>query len=679
MSAGNYDAAEGAEQIMNEPATSLDHMGEFMENIFNNRMLEPDSFTPRDFLNFGIDGNMDFNNDYLFLASPELSQPHPPTPSNETGKHSRSASTQAGVDAFKNSLWCWAPSGEAFRGVDSLQTPASVGNDQDSTENSFFPLALEVDQATRDRIMIMLSDGFHRCVANTPSLAKFPSAKVLTELLRLAFIYDSNGLDSWIRLDMTSAELPTTLRTVALIATGACQSHLPSVQKFGIAILEALRITMYGAYDADNSLSRNLIMLQSQALSLRTGLWSGQSRNIEIAESFVQIPITMLRRAGKFRGTKSSGESSSNHIHERWTEWRKAEAYRRLVLEFYAIDAQMSMSLLINPLISGVEMQSPLPSSPTLWTAGTAEEWITAGGGSMEMPSLADCINDILNFTEVRHSVDWIPSALAILYGYWNLIAQYRQSVALSNGNTVGQSPLTNSLMLTSRKQELMDVLRRFRTHVIDQAEGVPNQQICLTVELLTMYLHVSMEELQNLAGKEGMDESRKVYPRLQQWVQNQESKVSVWSAGQVLRFAKGIRPGMLRDFIAIAVYHASLTLFCYGVIQRAGKDFEQSGSPVLGECFALDGSGSNRSERFLSFGQGSPYVSANAIEGHFDATAGDALLTDPQAIMRVCLQILERNFEVQGETRAVKQPPLVANLSQLMRDLMGGADFVFR
>jgi hypothetical protein len=46
---------------------------------------------------------------------------------------------------------------------------------------------------------------------------------------------------------------------------------------------------------------------------------------------------------------------------------------------------------------------------------------------------------------------------------------------------------------------------------------------------------------------------------------------------------------------------------------------------------------------------------------------------------MRVCLRMLERNFDVEGESQGPRLPPLLANLDILMKDLSRAADFVFR
>jgi hypothetical protein len=696
VDAGPVQPHSSSEQLVD----NFDSLGDFFESILlpeggNHRPSanHVGTFTPRDFLYFGHDQDSDpLNLDCLFLQ-PHHYEPEAFAASDlDNSDAVGSTSAHARSDAFKNSLWCWAPrrQEQPFSGLDSLQTPESVACHEEDLLIQPLASSVEVDQKTRDMLLIMLSDAFQRSDIQTPSLSAFPSAKILTDLLRLSFVQDTLGPESWVRLDIGGAERPRTVLIAALVANGASRSHLPTIHRFGFALQEAMRIKMYSLYDSDNSLGRDLCMLQSQILNLHTGLWSGQSRLIEIAESFLQVPVTMLRRAGKFRFAQYSSAvvdstDTADQVSDKWIRWKSDEAYKRLVYQLFAQDCHTSIALLVNPSISAAELHLPLPLSGKLWAATTAQEWQSIlQMYTTQIPSLADCINDITNFTHARDRVDFIPSALSILHGYWGLIWSFRQLVSINNSSTVDGAAIS-PLMIVARKHELLEVLNRFRAHVISYAERSVQHTLDLIVDLLTMYLHVSMEELQVFAGKEGIEDSRRVFPRLRRWVLEQDSKQSVWSAGQVLRHAKRYAPGTLRNFAAIAVYHASLTLWSYGVIYRtslSSDNFDRSSIEAT-TCFPVDGPASEHSQRFLMFGQGSPSISVNprlSVEETIDtSSAGVALLTDPQATMRICLRILEHNFEVQDEQGVVKEPPLVFNLCQLMRDLNKAADFVFR
>ena len=692
-----------SQPMLDASFSNNESLGEFFENILlpdieNHRQPNPHtgSFTPRDFLNFGNDLIFDLEDaDYLFINSLQNDLPEVASHKIDGDIANSPASAVAGAEAFKRSLWCWnpRPHHEAFTGVDALATPESVTGPDEQIPIAPLVCSAVVDQSTRDRLMIMLSHAFQHfqhSATKTPSLSSFPSPKILTELLQLSFVQQILGLDSWIFLDADNSEVPQTILTAALIANGASQSPLPAVHKFGFALQEALRIEMYSLYDSDNSLARDLSMLETQVLGLHMGLWSGQSRKMEIAESFLQPPVTMLRRAGRFRAgcyplVVVEAADTGGELKAKWMRWKREEAYKRLVFHLFLLDAQASMALLVNPLISEAEMQLPLPVSRKLWSAQTAGEWKAGFPISPSTaPSLADCIHDILNLTSAGDSVDFVLSILAVLHGYWGLIWGFRQLVSLYNSHAIGETT-TNRLMITSRQHELSQMLKRFRRNVIGRVEGESRHMIILILELLTMYLHVSMEELQLFAGKEGAEDSRRVFPRLRLWAQEHDSKQSVWSAGQVLKSAKLFAPGSLRNFCAIAVYHASLTLWSYGVVHRAftTSDGQDLSAFDVFEPFALDGEESERSKRFLLLGQGAPFISSvleYSINSSITAIPADsAPLTSPTAVMRVCLQVLENNFKVESDNHDANLPPLVANLGILMKDLSTAADFVFR
>lgn len=84
------------------------------------------------------------------------------------------------------------------------------------------------------------------------------------------------------------------------------------------------------------------------------------------------------------------------------------------------------------------------------------------------------------------------------------------------------------------------------------------------------MNLHVSIDDLQQFAGREGEEQAKKIYPTLQQWVEGQDARQTLWHAGQVLREAMLFPRNHSKDFYAVTVHHACLTLWAYGVVMGA-------------------------------------------------------------------------------------------------------------
>ena len=65
-------------------------------------------------------------------------------------------------------------------------------------------------------------------------------------------------------------------------------SAVPVVRALGFAIQESARMAIPKVFEADNSTTRDLQILQAYALQLNIGLWSGDRRKMEMAESFAQ-------------------------------------------------------------------------------------------------------------------------------------------------------------------------------------------------------------------------------------------------------------------------------------------------------------------------------------------------------------------------------------------------------
>ena len=80
------------------------------------------------------------------------------------------------------------------------------------------------------------------------------------------------------------------------------------------------------------------------------------------------------------------------------------------------------------------------------------------------------------------------------------------------------------------------------------------------------MKLHVSLNDIQLFSGRAGEEEARRVYPQIRAWTEESESRTAVWHAGQLFRTARSFEKTRLRDFYAVAVHHAALTLWVYGL-----------------------------------------------------------------------------------------------------------------
>lgn len=327
------------------------------------------------------------------------------------------------------------------------------------------------------------------------------------------------------------------------------------------------------------------------------------------------------------------------------------------------------MTTLTNPCLSYSELTLPLPEARELWFANTAQEWKARYlerniGHTKRPPSVGDLFHDVHLLTANHQRLDVQFSISIFLHGFWALILEYRQLSSVhksrSYANSLGGNP---NMLLSSRHQELVKDLQSF--HLIAAGWQDMSAREHLLLNLLMMNLHVSLDDLQLFLGKEGEDQARRIYPILQQWVMSSEARSAAWCASQVLRYARFFPPGHLKDFYAVAVHHASITLWTYGVVTRANRR-QYVSSQFGAEPIYLDSADSIAIQRFIGFEQGRPLIKGPVVRG----VAAEASLHDPRACMDISQDILRVNFTQAQESL----PPIVENLIQLIKQLGNAA-----
>ena len=284
---------------------------------------DPTVWTPRDVLNFGVD-TLNFSENFDFclpivpvpgqLANYQVEKPNLATyptgdlqgPASGTRTPDVRNSINLGTQAFKKSLWQWTPAQQDHGYAEQLNLSLPYQN-IDSPE---IRLAADVhlvdqrlEQSSRDKILAMILSTcepqmFSRVVSS------FPSAELLDNIMHQFFSYQLSQTNSWIHLPTfrPNEQMPELI--AAIVAAGAVLSTVPVVRKLGFAIQEAVRLAIPKIFENDNRTTRDLQTLQAYALQLNIGLWSGDRRKMEMAESHALPLITMLRRAGQFRRTK---------------------------------------------------------------------------------------------------------------------------------------------------------------------------------------------------------------------------------------------------------------------------------------------------------------------------------------------------------------------------------------
>ncbi|KXS94312.1 hypothetical protein AC578_10819 [Pseudocercospora eumusae] len=632
-------------------------------------------WTPRELFDFGVDTNMDLNDmDLTFLDAYNNANPFDlrtpsigfPTAGSDVVQSYTAASSEPPIDRHalpKASVWRFRPvsknSGSAEQANLSLPTPTSLDIERRVTTE---PLS----QISRDRILAMI---LSTCKPNSipRAVACFPSLSLLDSLFQFSLTSPGSHAKHWIHAPTLLAGVARPEVLAAIVAAGAVLTPDASIRKVGYAIQEAIRSAVSVQIEDDNTLMRDLTIMQASLLQLKIGLWSGDSRKMELAEGFQQVLVTMARRGGIFRrGTYvrivPEAEDEAEALEDKWRTWVKQESRKRFALHLFRHDLEASVSLLSSPLISYAELYLPLPESESLWHAPSAESWKATymrnpGPRHERQPSLVDCIQD-LDILGVRDIFfDQRQASMAVLGAAWRMIWEYRQLD--SSLKDVNNQWSNGNLLMNTRHGELTKLLQCFRI------SSVEDTKVTLIVELLLMHLHMSLDDVQLFAGVEGEEESRRVYPSLVQWTKTTTARQALWHAGQVVRAARELRPSLICDFAAIAVYQASLAFWAYGIVSRATEPGPLANNGVTA---FLDGADDNAVKRWILNGKANAAIRTWINKPASTPAETAVMISNPDEVLGAVVTAMRRNH---NETR---NPPLVDNLINIMEGLRKAA-----
>ncbi|KAI3328912.1 hypothetical protein HD806DRAFT_266040 [Xylariaceae sp. AK1471] len=584
------------------------------------------------------------------------------------------------VKIWTDSPWRWIPDKRDHGYSEHGNLPLPY---RDSTSQQFQERQRQIDRIVQDKLDSSSRDKILGVVLGTCRsdairmrvAASFPSAEIMDTLTHIFLAAQLCSVSGWIHFGTLTlnAQWPEWLATAA--AAGAIMTPVPTLRRFGFAISEAVRLALPAKFEENNTGIANLGLVQTLVLGQDISLWSGNRRKMEIAECHLLIPITMMRYRGRFQRSSYpaitvSESDQGDVLEEKWRCWYQSESWKRLAFHCYTRDAQTSMTTLSSPTMSYAELTLPLPESKELWFAKTALEWkqeylVRCAGQSKRPPSLADLLRDVNLLTANYRRLDAQYAISIYLHAFWNLIFEWRQLSAVHRSNPFQTNYRTGpNLILNSRHQELCKTLSSFQLVTADWHASFSAQE-ALLLNLILMNLHVSLDDLQLFAGKEGEDQARRVYPILQQWSESTEARQALWHAGQILRQAKMFPPGHLKQFYAVGVHHAALALWTYGVVTKATRN--QSSIKIPQEIVYIDGLETTEVQRFVGFGQGRPMIRGVRCD---DGQGIEAVLEDPRACMEIAQEVLRMNFNTGQELL----PPIVENLCHLIKQLGGAA-----
>jgi len=273
----------------------------------------------------------------------------------------------------------------------------------------------------------------------------------------------------------------------------------------------------------------------------------------------------------------------------------------RLAYVWYIVEQEITLFNGVPSTLSFSDMRSPMPNSEDLFLAQTAETWrelvATKYGGSndeifqhdveLKHPlSLSTFHNMFIqdNSFQFRQDVTAIHLRL-LLCTIQTLVFQHSQTVRFVPDEEIGSQNLPNlptgTRYSVAREEELTYLLARWylpRRRVVLSDTDSQNLHTASTLvfHLVAMELYICYEDVQLLAGKEGLCESRLLLPSFQQWASSPRAARALSHAGQLLRIVKSLGSEVVRPcWWPLAVSRAALVLWSYGIVVslRPSKD----------------------------------------------------------------------------------------------------------
>lgn len=649
--------------------------------------------TPRNLIAFGLETDLDLSIvDLSFLESYNSRNPFEfgelplPLPNVTTPEVNIATDDRATTDSTSLGKLMWrfvpAPQDHGLAEHDNLllpDQPESNPTPQSLVEVEHRTTTEKLDLSSRDKIL-----GIFLRQLKQPNIShpvSFPSVELLDSFIQYYLTAPFSNARSWLHLPTLNFRKSRPELLLGLAAAGAVLAPDLALRKLGYAMHEVLRIQLTAALEEDNTAARNLEMHQAYFLYLDIGLWSGNNRKIEIAESIQKLLITMMRRGGWFYQSSYpfiplQGEQMGHSLEEMWRAWVRQESFKRLAIQLFQHDAQTSLAISSPPLISYAEVAVPLPATSALWNASSAFEWHElyskelASMNSMHVPTVIECVANLDLLDLSQSFIDLKMSCEAVIHGFWGIVREYRQFDQLLKNKP---RYWDNGLVLTSRYQEL--------TRILDYYRIAYEHESAISLHVILLNMHVSLEDVQFLITAEPQT-YHPARASLYEWASRKESRQALWHAGQIIKHIKLLPSQDLRDFAAVALYHAGLTLWAYGTIRR-GPNFQQpqmiSSTQTLEVQQAntitplppysrdpmdldpikvyLDGPQADDVNRYIALERGTP-----VLQG-FESDAMPLHINHPQAILDLLIKLMEQNYR----WKTSQQPPLVANLIHLI------------
>ncbi|RYO07029.1 hypothetical protein AA0121_g11880 [Alternaria tenuissima] len=259
--------------------------------------------------------------------------------------------------------------------------------------------SITITTATLSRIRDFLSPKERLGVEDNFTLPELSLVNVFINLFFNAFLPQAPVLH---RPTLDMEDLPSELLAIMMVI-GSCYSRLRHTRRFGIIVLDRIRLNLLALIEADNSLMREPHIIYASALVCYMGLWCGNKRAFELSEALRAVVVTYVRRMPAMGSHADNATyygyqhmsfeytaetlcpKSPRTLNSDWMEWTKKESRKRLSWFVYMVDAQFPVLLGMGGMLTMADIKKwECPCDEEFWTLATPKSWKNRLGSASE-------------------------------------------------------------------------------------------------------------------------------------------------------------------------------------------------------------------------------------------------------------------------------------------------------
>ncbi|OQV02193.1 Fungal specific transcription factor domain-containing protein [Cladophialophora immunda] len=494
------------------------------------------------------------------------------------------------------------------------------------------------------------------------------------------------------------------LQLLSTFVSGALMIPVTEVQTFATDLASIVLQVLYEIFLRDANQTKDIYLTSTAILITAFGIWSGNKRQMELAEALRSSYTTMMSRRGLHeRAQQRIFKINLANIELEWRDWLMKETRRRLAYVWYVVEQEISLFNGVPTTLSFTEMRCPMPSNEALFAASSDEAWrdqVQVAQSGLSTPtsstvaalkcphSLAAFHRRFLsgNIFQFQDAVTPFEVRL-LLCSIQTLVSQYSQTkrfvpeeeefipetCAISASSEYGQL----------RREELHYLLvkwhllyRRVMPHTAPISCGTDLSCI-LMAHLIAMELYVSFDDVQLFAGKEGFVEGRMLMPSFKRWAKTSGAARALLHAGQIMHTLTIVAEDTARPlWWPLAVARAALLLWAYGMAAQTGADNTDAHDCTSGPSLFASELRSTKQNRGLDAIDGPLEDSAlfsGSLIGFWDKEKVPCL-TEPHGGLIPLLQIsetLELSISLLRNGESVSTP-LCRSVRTFLQDIQG-------